>query len=179
MVSIRCKMIVKDELSRLGIHYTMLDLGVVEIKEPITAIQREILRVGLLNSGLVLMDDKKAILIEQIKNVIVEMVHYAEERPKTNFSDYISQKLDHDYTYLANLFSEVTGTTIEHFIIAHKIEKVKELLLYDELNLTEISYRLNYSSVAHLSNQFKKVTGLTPTYYKLLKRKKRNPLENV
>jgi AraC-like DNA-binding protein len=179
MVSIRCKMIVKDELSKLGIHYTMLDLGVVEIKEPITAIQREILRVGLLNSGLVLMDDKKAILIEQIKNVIVEMVHYAEERPKTNFSDYISQKLDHDYTYLANLFSEVTGTTIEHFIIAHKIEKVKELLLYDELNLTEISYRLNYSSVAHLSNQFKKVTGLTPTYYKLLKRKKRNPLENV
>lgn len=107
------------------------------------------------------------------------MIHYAEELPKTNFSDYISKKLDHDYTYLANLFSEVTGTTIEHYIIAHKIERVKELLIYDELNLTEISYRLNYSSVAHLSNQFKKVTGLTPTFFKHLKHKKRNTLDNV
>lgn len=179
MVSIRCKMIVKDELNKLGIHYTMLDLGVVDIKEPINATQRGILRDSLLKSGLVLMDDKKAILVEQIKNVVIEMVHYAEDRPKTNFSDYISQKLNHDYTYLANLFSEVTGITIEHFIINHKIEKAKEFLLYDELNLTEISYRLNYSSVAHLSNQFKKVTGLTPSYYKSLKRKKRNPLEDM
>jgi AraC-like DNA-binding protein len=125
------------------------------------------------------MDDKKAILIERIKNVIIEMVHYADEPPKTNFSDYLAEKLDYDYTYLSNLFSEVTGITIEHYIIAHKIERVKELLLYDELNLTEISYRLNYSSVAHLSHQFKKVTGLTPSYFKLLKHKKRQTLDNV
>jgi AraC-like DNA-binding protein len=125
------------------------------------------------------MDDKKSVLIERIKNVIIEMVHYEDELPKSNFSDYISGKLNHDYTYLANLFSEVVGTTIEHFIIAHKIEKVKELLVYDELTLTEISYKLNYSSVAHLSNQFKKVTGLTPSHFKKLKNKRRRSLEDV
>ena len=125
------------------------------------------------------MDDKKAILIEKIKNSIVEMVHYTDEPLKLNFSDFLSEKLGHDYTYLANLFSEVTGITIEHFIIAHKIERVKELLLYDELNLTEISYMMNYSSVAHLSSQFKKVTGLTPTFFRQLKNKKLSSLENM
>jgi AraC-like DNA-binding protein len=179
MVSIRCKMVVKAELDKLGLHYGMVDLGEVEIKEIITDEQRNELKLGLSKSGLELMDDKKAMLIEKIKNVIVEMVHYSDELPKTKKSDYIAQKLDFDYTYLANLFSEATGTTIEQFIIIHKIERVKELLLYDELNLTEISYRLNYSSVAHLSNQFKKITGLTPSYFKKLKQKRHNTLDNM
>lgn len=179
MVSIRCKMMVKAELYNLGLHYGVVDLGKVEIKEDITVEQHNHLQIALLKSGLELIDDKKAILIEKIKIVIVEMIHYAEELPKIKNSDYLSEKLQYDYTYLANLFSEATGTTIEHYIIAHKIERVKELLLYDELNLTEISYRLNYSSVAHLSAQFKKVTGLTPSYFKKLKHKKRITLDNV
>lgn len=179
MVSIRCKMMVKSELEKLGLHYGSVELGDVEVKENITAEQRNRLKTALLRSGLELMDDQKAMLIEKIKNVIVEMVHYADDPPKTNFSDYLSEKLDYDYTYLANMFSETTGTTIEKYIIAHKIERVKELLLYDELNLSEISYKLNYSSVAHLSNQFKKVTGLTPSFFKQLKRKKRITLDNV
>ena len=172
-------MVVKSELDKLGLHYGVVDLGEVEIKEDIKREQREQLKIALLRSGLELMDDHKAVLIEKIKNVIVEMVHYSDEIPKTNFSDYLHDKLHYDYTYLANLFTEVTGITIEHFIIAHKIERVKELLLYDELNLTQISYKLNYSSVAHLSNQFKKVTGLTPSYFKKLKLKRLLTLENV
>jgi len=172
-------MMVKAELYNLGLHYGVVDLGKVEIKEDITVEQHNHLQIALLKSGLELIDDKKAILIEKIKIVIVEMIHYAEELPKIKNSDYLSEKLQYDYTYLANLFSEATGTTIEHYIIAHKIERVKELLLYDELNLTEISYRLNYSSVAHLSAQFKKVTGLTPSYFKKLKHKKRITLDNV
>jgi AraC-like DNA-binding protein len=179
MVSIRCKMMVRAELDKLGLHYGVVDLGEVDVKENITAEQRNQLKIALLKSGLELMDDKKAMLIEKIKNVIVEMVHYADELPKTKNSDYISEKLNHDYTYLANLFSEATGITIEQYIIAHKIERVKELLLYDELNLTQISHKLNYSSVAHLSHQFKKVTGLTPSYFKKLKHKRRINLENV
>ncbi len=179
MVSIRCKMLVKSELENLGLHHVHIDLGEVEVEEAISPAQREKLRLGLLTSGLELMDDKKSILIEKIKGVIVEMIHFTEERPKLNFSDYLSEKLHYDYTYLANLFSEVTGITIEYFIIAHKIERVKELLIYDELNLTEISYKLNYSSVAHLSSQFKKVTGLTPTFYKQLKHKRRDSSTNV
>ncbi|HBS86035.1 MAG: AraC family transcriptional regulator [Bacteroidetes bacterium GWF2_38_335] len=179
MVSIRCKMMVKSELEKLGLVYSVVNLGEVEIFGQITGEQREQLKLELHKSGLELMDDKKAIIIEKIKIVVVEMVHYTEERQKYKYSDYISEKLNYDYTYLANLFSEVTGTTIEHFIIAHKIERVKELLIYNELNLTEISYLLNYSSVAHLSNQFKKVTGLTPTFFKNLKNKKRNSLDNV
>lgn len=179
MVSIRCKMIVKSELEKLGLRFGVVDLGEVEVKDPISEEQREKLREGLLKTGLELMDDNKAIMIERIKSVIIEMVHYADELPKTKNSEYLSEKLHHDYTYLANLFSEATGITIEHYIIAHKIERVKELLLYDELNLTEISYKLNYSSVAHLSNQFKKVTGLTPTFFKMLKRKRRSMLEDV
>ena len=172
-------MLVKEELKKLGLHFIVVDLGEVEIMEDLTAEQRAQMKSALLLSGLELMDDQKAMLIEKVKTVIIEMVHYADERPKTNFSDYLSEKLNYDYTYLANLFSEVKGITIEHYIIAHKIERVKELLLYDELNLTQISYKLNYSSVAHLSNQFKKVTGLTPTHFKKLKDRRRNPIEDV
>lgn len=179
MVSIRCKLIVKSELDKMGLEYGNVDLGEVDIKKDISLKQKETLRRALLVSGLELMDDKKAILIERIKNVIVEMVHYSDELPKTKNSVYISSKLNHDYTYLSNIFSEATGITLEHYIINHKIEKVKELLLYDELNLTEISYRLNYSSVAHLSNQFKKVTGLTPSYFKKIKAKRMITLENL
>lgn len=179
MVSIRCKMVVKSELEKLGLHYTRLDLGEVDIKGHITTEQRAALSAALTSSGLELMEDKKAILIERIKAVVIEMVHYEEELPKVNFSTYLSEKLDLNYTYLANLFSDVTGITIERYIIAHKIERAKELLLYDELSLTEISYRLNYSSVAHLSNQFKKITGLTPTFYRNMKHKKRVSLNNL
>jgi len=179
MVSIRCKMVVKAALDALGLPYGAVDLGEVEVKGNMTSEQRELLRATLLISGLELMDDKKAILIERIKNTIVEMVHYTDEIPKTRNSVYIAERLNHNYTYLANLFSETTGTTIEQFIIAHKIERVKELLLYDELNLTEISYLMNYSSVAHLSAQFKKITGLTPTFFKQIKRKRRTVLENI
>lgn len=179
MVSIRCKMLVIYELEKLGLTYWKVDLGEVDLKGAISAEQRVALKIALLKSGLELMDDHRAILIEKIKNIIIEMVHYADEPIKTNFSNFLSEKLNHDYTYLANLFSETTGITIEHFIIAHKIERVKELLIYDELNLTQISYKLNYSSVAHLSNQFKKVTGLTPTFFKKLKIRKRTELNDV
>ncbi len=179
MVSLRCKMLVKAELKGLGLHYICVDLGVVDIVEDITPEQRALLKVNLLPSGLELMDDKKSMLIEKIKIVITEMIHYNDELPKVNYSEYISKVMGYDYTYLANIFSEVKGITIEHYIIAHKIEKVKELLLYDELNLTEISYKMNYSSVSHLSTQFKKVTGLTPTFFKNLKDKRRNTLDNV
>jgi AraC-like DNA-binding protein len=147
--------------------------------EDITKEQREQIRIALLQSGLELMDDRKAVLIEKIKTVIIEMVHYTDELPKTNFSDYLSEKLNRDYTYLANLFSEVEGTTIEKFIISHKIERVKELIIYDEVNLTEIAWIMHYSSVAHLSNQFKKVTGLTPSHFKQLKNKRRSPIEDI
>lgn len=179
MVSLRCKMIVKEELKKLGIKYATLDLGVVEVLEDITLSQRDQLKKNLLVSGLELLDDKKSILIEKIKNVITEMIHYSDEIPKVNYSDYISEKLDYDYTYLANTFSEVKGITIQQFIIIHKIERVKELLLYDELTLSEIAYKLHYSSVAHLSNQFKKITGLTPTFYKQLKDKRKRNLEDL
>ncbi|WP_264521844.1 helix-turn-helix domain-containing protein [Flavobacterium sp. N1994] len=179
MVSLRCKMLVKEELKNLGLHYVLVELGTVEIIENITPEIREKLKANLLESGLELMDDKKAMLIEKIKIVITEMIHYNDELPKVNYSEYISKIMGYDYTYLANIFSEVKGITIEHYIIAHKIEKVKELLLYDELNLTVISYKMNYSSVSHLSTQFKKVTGLTPTFFKNLKDKKRNTLDEV
>jgi AraC-like DNA-binding protein len=179
MVSIRCKMVVKSELDKLGLKYSTVDLGEVMVDGDVTAEQQKQLKAALAKSGLELMDDKRAMLIEKIKNVIVEMVHYEDELTKAKHSDYIGTKLNYDYTYLANLFSEATGITIEQYIITHKIERVKELLLYDELNLTEISYKLNYSSVAHLSNQFKKVTGLTPSYFKKLKLQRRLTLENV
>jgi len=179
MVSLRCKMLVKEELKNLGLKCLQVDLGTVEIKENLSPEKRELLKNTLLKSGLELLEDSKSILIEKIKSLIVEMIHYEDEIPKVNYSTYISEKLDYDYTYLANTFSEVKGITIQQYIIYHKIEKVKELLLYDQLTLTEISYRLHYSSVAHLSNQFKKITGLTPSYYKSLKKKRNKNLEKL
>ncbi|MDD3527848.1 MAG: helix-turn-helix domain-containing protein [Bacteroidales bacterium] len=179
MVSLRCKMLVKEDLKNLGLNYVNVDLGVVDIMEDITMEQKLQLKENLMKSGLELLDDKRSILIENIKNVIIEMVHYTDELPKVNYSDYISEKLGYDYTYLSNMFSEVNGITIQQFIIIHKIERVKELLIYDELNLTEISYIMHYSSVAHLSSQFKKVTGLTPTFYKQLKDKRKQNLEDL
>ena len=179
MVCIRCKMVVKAELEKLGLHYNSVELGGADIMEQLSTEQLNLLNQALQKSGLELIDDKKSILVEKIKTIIIEMVHYSDDQIKINLSDYLSEKLNHNYTYLANLFSEVKGTTIENFYLGHKIEKVKELLVYDELNLTEIAERLHYSSVAHLSNQFKKMTGLTPTHFKNLKRKKRNVLGDV
>ncbi len=179
MVSLRCKMMVKEELKQLGLNFVVVELGTIEILENLSADQRRQLKENLLKSGLELLDDKKSILIEKIKNVITEMVHYSDELPKVNYSDYISEKLGYDYTYLANTFSEVKGITIQQYIIIHKIERVKELLIYDELSLTEISYKMHYSSVAHLSNQFKKITGLTPTFFKQLKDKRKQNLEDL
>lgn len=179
MVSLRCKMVVREELEKLGIGYYSVDLGVVETQENISQELQNTLKENLQKSGLELLNDHRSILIEQIKNVVIEMIHFSDELPKVNYSDYISEKVGYNYTYLSNLFSEVKGITLQQFIIMHRIEKVKELLLYDELNLTEISYRLQYSSVAHLSNQFRKITGLTPSFYKQLKKKRRKNLENL
>lgn len=173
-------MIVKSQLQKLGLHCPKVELGEVEILEQISPDYRDQLKMALKRFGLELMDDKKSILIEKIKKVIVELIHYTEdEQMKVNFSCYLSKKLNYDYNYLSNLFTEVQGTTIEKFIIFHKIERVKELIMYDEFNLCEIAYKLHYSSVAHLSNQFKRVTGLTPSHFKNLKEKKRNNLESL
>ena len=179
MVSLRCKMMVKEELKKLGLHFIVVDLGEVEIMETLTAEQREQLKSALLLSGLELMDDTKAVLIEKIKNVIIEMVHYADDLPEMNYSVVISEKLNHHYTYLSNIFSEVKGITIQQFIILNKVERIKELIIYGELNMTEIAWKLNYSSVAHLSNQFKKITGLSPSHFKQLKDKRRTPIEEL
>lgn len=180
MVSLRCKLFVKDILNKYNIKFFNVDLGSVDLKERLSEEIREVIRRELLRSGLELMDDKKSILIEKIKAIIIEHVHYADEIPKKNFSDVLAEKLHYDYNYLANTFSEVQGITIEHYVIANKIERVKELLLYDELNLTEIAYKLHYSSIAHLSSQFKKVTGLTPTYFRKLKQfRNRIALEDI
>lgn len=179
MVSNRCKVAVKEELKKLGLHFVVVDLGEVDVMEDLTPEQTEQLKIGLLNLGLELMDDKRSILIEKIKNVIIEMVHHTDEMIKINFSHFLSEKLHHDYTYLANLFSEVQGTTIEQFIISHKIERIKELIMYDELSISEIAWKMNYSSVAHLSNQFKKSTGLSPSHFKQLKVKRRSPIEEI
>ncbi len=179
MVSIRCKLFVMDVIKRMGLKLIKVELGFVEFEGELTPEQKDLLASELLRSGLELMDDKKSILIEKIKNVIVEMIHYSDELPKVNFSVFLAEKLDYDYTYLSNLFSETEGSTIEHFIIMHKIERVKELIIYNELNLTEIAWKMHYSSVAHLSNQFKKVTGLTPSFFKSLKDKKRINIESL
>lgn len=172
-------MFVKSELEKLAINYSSIDLGVVEIQDDVEKEKLDVFREDLLKAGLELLDDKKNILVEKIKSIVVEMVHYSDEQPKVNDSDYISEKLGYEYTYLSNTFSEVKGITIQQYIILHKIERVKELLLYDELSLTEIAYKLHYSSVSHLSNQFKKITGLTPTYFKTLKDKKLKNLEDL
>jgi AraC-like DNA-binding protein len=179
MVSLRCKMVVRAELGKMKLKHTIVELGEVEIMEDLSTAKHDQLKAALLQSGLELMDDQRAILVERIKNIIVEMVHYTNELPKVNFSEHLSTKLNQEYSQLSNLFSEVKGITIEHFIILHKIERVKELIIYDELNLTEIAHKLHYSSVAHLSNQFKKITGLTPSFFKSLKHKKRTVLENL
>ena len=179
MVSLRCKIMVKEELEKLGIKYIAINLGLIDTLENITKEQRRQLSLNLSKSGLELLEDKKSILIEKIKNVITEMIHHSDELPKINYSDFISQKLEYDYTYLANTFSEVKGITIQQYIILHKIERVKELILYDELSLSEISYKLHYSSPAHLSYQFKKVTGLTPSFFKKMKQKRNRNLENM
>lgn len=179
MVSMRCKNAVRQELNKLGLHFVIVDLGEVEVMESLSNEQYDLLKIGLEEQGLELMEDKKAILIEKIKTVIIELVHYTNELPKVNYSDYISEKLNHDYTYLSNIFSSVKGMTIQQFIIEHKIERVKELLMYNEQNLTEISYKMHYSSVAHLSSQFKKVTGLSPSEFQKLKVKNRIPIEHI
>ena len=181
MVCIRCKMVVKSELERLGLHHLRVDLGETEILEDLSPDQLKQLDIALRKIGLELMDDKKSVIVEKIKSIIIELVHYSDSdsQIKVNLSDYLSEKLNHNYSHLSSLFSEVKGTTIEHFYLTHKIEKVKELLVYDELNLTEIAYKLHYSSVAHLSNQFKKMTGLTPSHFKNLKQKRRETLPNL
>jgi AraC-like DNA-binding protein len=169
----------KDELKKFGLHFIFHDLGEVEIMEDLSEEQRGQLKTALLDIGLELMDDRKAMLIEKIKNTIIEMVHHTEEQIKINFSEFLSEKLKYDYTYMANLFSEVQGTTIEHFIILHRVERIKEFIIYDELNITEIAWKMNYSSVSHLSNQFKKITGLSPSEFKQLKDKRRTAIEEV
>ena len=179
MVSLRCKMMVKSELEKLGIRHNIVELGEVEVEGELSEQKYGELKVALHRSGLELMDDKIAILIERIKNVVIEMVHYSDDLPRKNFSDYLSEKLDQDYINMSKIFSQTKGITIEQFIMLHKIEKAKELLIYDELTLSEIAYKLHYSSVGHLSNQFKKITGLTPTFFKSLKDKKRILLENI
>jgi len=179
MVSNRCKTAAKDALRTLGLHFVFVDLGEVEIMENLSNDQLTQLKDELSKSGLELMDDKRAVLIEKIKKTIVEMIHHTDLESKINISDFLSKKLGYNYTYLANLFSEEQGTTIEQFVIMHKIERIKELIIYGELNITEIAWKMNYSSVAHLSNQFKKVTGLTPSHFKKLKDKKRNPIEEI
>jgi len=172
-------MVVKSELERLGLHYTTIALGEAEIKEDLTTEQMQHLNVALKKSGLELMADRRGILVEKIRATIIELVHFTDEQIKTNLSDYLTEKLGYSYTYLANLFSEAKGTSIEKFYLTHKIEKVKELLIYDELNLTEIAYKMHYSSVAHLSNQFRKKTGMTPSHFKNLKHKGRNDLGDL
>jgi AraC-like DNA-binding protein len=166
MVCIRCKMIVKDQLTKLSLPNAVVNLGEAEIIDAMTEAQLDKFKTALLKFGLVVLDDKKSTLVDKIKKVIIELIHYQDEPLKINFSVYLSKKLNYEYTYMANLFAEVEGMNVEHFMIGHKIQRVKELLVYDKLSLTEISYKLNYSSVAHLCNQFKKVTGITPTYFK-------------
>jgi AraC-like DNA-binding protein len=179
MVSSRCKMVVKEELDKLGLHYVVLELGLVDVMEDLTEEERDQLKNGLSKAGLELMDDRKAILVEKTKTAIIELVHCSETLPKVRHSEYLSSKVGYDYTYLANLFSEVKGITIQQFFINHKIERIKELLLYGELSLKEISYQLDYSSVAHLSNQFKKTTGLCPSFYRQMQENRRTNLESV
>jgi YesN/AraC family two-component response regulator len=179
MVSTSCKNAARDALREMGLHFIIVELGEVELMETLNLSQREELKAKLLVSGLELMDDKRSVLIERIKNVVIHMVHYSDEVLLINFSDYLSEKLQLDYTYMSNLFSEVQGTTIEQYIISNKVERIKELIIYNELNITEIAWKMHYSSVAHLSNQFKKVTGLSPTHFKQLKDRKRNPIEEL
>ncbi|WP_241558152.1 helix-turn-helix domain-containing protein [Maribellus luteus] len=179
MVCIRCQAVVRDELEKMGLSYSYVKIGEAELVGNARPEQLIHLAFALKKSGLVLIDDRKSILVEKIKGVIISLVHYTEEQIKVNLSDYLSEKLNYDYTYLSNLFSEVNGTSIEKFYLTHKIERAKELIVYNELNLTEIAYKLHYSSVAHLSNQFRQYTGLTPSRFKKLRNPERIRLENV
>lgn len=174
MVCLRCKIVVKQELKNLGLHFVKVDLGTVEILEDLTSEQRKQLKINLKKSGLELMNDDQSILVEKIKIVVIEMIHYSEEQPKTNYSDYISEKLDYNYTYLANVFSEVKGISIQQYIILNKIERAKELILYDELSLKEIAFKLNFSNLSHLNKHFKKVTGLSCSNYKAMAIRREN-----
>lgn len=179
MVSNSCKMAVKKELKKLNLHYVVINLGEVELKGNLHFEDKQNLNKALSVYGLELINDNKNILIEKIKNCIIEMVHYSNEKIKINFSNYLSEKLQYNYTYMANIFSETEGITIEQFIISHKIERTKELLIYGELNISEIAQNLHYCSVAHLSNQFKKITGISPTCFKQQTLRKRSPIEDL
>ncbi len=179
MVCNRCKMVVRSELEKLGLHPISVELGEVDIRDELQGYERQNIHATLQKFGFALLDDKKSVVIERVKNMIVDLVQNKNNHLKTTLSDYLSRELNHDYTYITNLFTQVEGTTIEQYYIAQKIERVKELLVYDEMSLSEMAYTLNYSSVAHLSAQFKKVTGLTPSHYKQLKEKKRKPLEEL
>jgi len=179
MVSTRCKIAVKEVFRNLGLVYGNVELGEVELAEVLSDDMLDELKISLLNIGFELIEDRRAILIERIKNIVIDMVHHSDKPIKVNFSDYLSEKLKYDYTYMANVFSEVQGISIEQFIISHKVERIKEFIIYDELNMTEIAFKMNYSSVAHLSGQFKKVTGLTPSYFKKLKMRRLEPIENI
>ncbi len=166
MVCLRCRIVVQSELEKLGLYCLAVEAGRVETLGPISAEQMKLFKAALYKAGLEVTDNKKNILVEKIKAIILDMVNFSDHPLKTNFSVYLSTKLKLDYTYLANIFSDIQGITIEHFIIMNKIRRVKELICYNDLNLTEISWKLHYSSVAHLSTQFKKITGVTPSYYK-------------
>jgi AraC-like DNA-binding protein len=179
MVCNRCKMVVKSELEKIGLHSISVELGEVELLQDLKENEKQAVAKKLSLLGFELLDDKISRTIERIKSLIVDLVHHQNEELKTNLSDYLVEHLMQDYSTLSNLFSEVEGTTIERYFIAQKIEKVKELLTYNELTLTEIAMQLNYSNVAHLSNQFKKTTGFTPTYFKQLKEKKRFSIDEI
>lgn len=179
MVCNRCIMVVQNELDKLGITVKNIKLGEVTVQQALSDNDKTLLENRLVPLGFELIDNKKSRIIEKIKNIIIDLVHHHESEIKQNLSAILSAELHHDYHYLSNLFSEVEGVTIEKYFIAQKIEKVKELLVYDELSLSEIAFQLNYSSVAYLSNQFKKVTGLTPSHFKQIKADKRKPIDKV
>lgn len=179
MVCDRCKMVVKETIEKLGLTALAVELGEVELNHPLTDTEKQALNHALQQLGFDLIDDKKSRLIEKIKLIMLELVRQKDGEMTANLSDMLSARLHHDYNYLSNLFSEVEGITIEKYFIAQKIERVKELLVYDELSLSEIAFQLNYSSVAYLSSQFKKVTGLTPSHFKNIRSVKRKSLDKV
>jgi AraC-like DNA-binding protein len=179
MVSNCCKLMVKEEFKKLKIKISTIELGELEIQQKITIKQFDKIRAALLKNGHEIMEDKKSIQIERVKNAIIDLIHYSDELPEINYSEYLGNKLECDYNNLSSLFSEVTGTTLQQFIIINKIERAKELIIYNELSIKEIAFKLHYSSVPHFSNQFKKLTGLSPKYFKALKKRKRIVLEHL
>jgi AraC-like DNA-binding protein len=168
MESDRCKTIVKEELNRLGLLYNSVELGEVELAGNVSKVKLQLIDTALRKSGLELMVSNKILLIAKIKGAIKQLVYFSEELHRPNFSDYISKKVNQDYNYISKIFSEIEGTTIEKYLIGRRIERVKRLLMCDRYSLSQIAFKLLYSSVAHLSNQFKKVTGLTPFNFRLL-----------